>query len=281
MAQLLDGKLLSEQVLEEIRKRTDILKARGVDPGLAVIFVGDDPASRIYVSNKEKACERTGVRSLMVHLPENATQEELESRIRAFNEDPKVHGILVQLPLPGHLNERHALSLIDPQKDVDGFHILNAGKLFSGEEGTLPCTPRGVIYMLKKMGVPLAGREAVVVGRSNIVGKPTAMLLLRENCTVTLCHSRTEDLKAHTLRADILVVAVGKPGFITADMVKEGAAVVDVGINRINGRVVGDVDTENVARKAAFISPVPGGVGKMTVSMLLLNTVEAAERTLS
>lgn len=278
MAQLLDGKLLSARVIEEARARTEALKNKGVEPGLAVILVGEDPASQIYVRNKEKACADTGIRSFSRRLPENTAQEELINVIRELNRDERVHGILVQLPLPPHLDEKAALAAIAPEKDADGFHLLNAGKLFTGSEGTVPCTPKGVMYMLKSAGIPLEGKEAVVIGRSNIVGKPMAMLLLNENCTVTLCHSRTKDLKEHTLRADILVSAVGRPRFVTADMVKDGAAVIDVGINRVDGKVVGDVDFDAVSRKASYITPVPGGVGKMTVSMLMLNTVEAAER---
>ena len=278
MAQLLDGRLLSARVIEEARARTEALKNKGVEPGLAVILVGEDPASQIYVRNKEKACADTGIRSFSRRLPENTAQEELINVIRELNRDERVHGILVQLPLPPHLDEKAALAVIAPEKDADGFHLLNAGKLFTGSEGTVPCTPKGVMYMLKSAGIPLEGKEAVVIGRSNIVGKPMAMLLLNENCTVTLCHSRTKDLKEHTLRADILVSAVGRPRFVTADMVKDGAAVVDVGINRVDGKVVGDVDFDAVSRKASYITPVPGGVGKMTVSMLMLNTVEAAER---
>lgn len=211
-------------------------------------------------------------------MPGTTTQEELEAKIEELNGDAGVDGILVQLPLPRHLDEASALKKIAPEKDADGFHLLNCGKLLCGLEGTLPCTPKGIMYMLRSAGIELAGKEAVVIGRSNIVGKPAAMLLLQANCTVTMCHSATKDLKEHTRRADILVAAVGRPRFVTADMVKEGATVIDVGINRVDGKVVGDVDFDAVADKAAYITPVPGGVGKMTVCMLMLNTVEAAER---
>ena len=278
MAILMDGKALAAEKMAELRLRTEALKARGVTPGLAVILVGDDPASQVYVRNKGKACEELGFYSETVRLPAETAQRELEARIDALNRDARIHGILVQLPLPRHLDEAAALKKILPEKDVDGFHVINAGLLFTGRTGVTACTPKGILYMLKACGVPLAGREAVVIGRSNIVGKPVAMLLLNENCTVTLCHSRTADLPAHTRRADILVAAVGKPRFVTADMVKPGAAVVDVGINRVDGKVVGDVDFDAVEKTAGWISPVPGGVGKMTICMLMENTLEAAER---
>ena len=278
MAVLLDGKTMAAQLTEGLKARIEALKGKGVTPGLAVILVGEDPASQVYVRNKGKACDELGMYSETIRLPEETTQRELESLIERLNSDERIHGILVQLPLPRHLNEAAALRRIAPEKDVDGFHIENAGKLFTGQEGVVACTPKGILHMLKAANVPLAGKEAVVIGRSNIVGKPVAMLLLNENCTVTLCHSRTADLASHTRRADILVAAVGKPRFVTADMVKPGAAVVDVGINRVDGKVVGDVDFENVEKVAGYISPVPGGVGKMTIGMLMENTVEAAER---
>ena len=233
------------------------------------------------MQNKGKGCEETGIYSRTIHLPEETTQEELEAAIRELNEDDRIHGILVQLPLPRHLDENRALEAIRPEKDVDGFHLINAGHMFAGTEGVIACTPRGALHMIRTTGVDLNGLDAVVIGRSNIVGKPMAMLLMRENCTVTVCHSRTRDLKAHTRRADILVAAVGKPGFITADMVKPGAIVIDVGINRVDGRVCGDVDFDGVREVASWITPVPGGVGKMTITMLLMNTVEAAERKLN
>ena len=218
--------------------------------------------------------------SRTIHMDSSTTQEELEEEIRKLNEDPAIHGILVQLPLPKHLDEEAALSRILPEKDVDGFHLINAGHLMTGTEGVVPCTPKGALYMIRSAGIDLSGKEAVVIGRSNIVGKPMAMLLLQQNCTVTVCHSRTKDLAEHTRRADILVAAVGKPGFVTADMVKPGAVVIDVGINRVDGKVCGDVDFDAVKEKAGWITPVPGGVGKMTIAMLLSNTADAAERTL-
>ena len=280
-AEILDGKVMSEKLRAEIAERVAGLKAKGVTPGLAVILVGNDPASEIYVRNKGKGCEETGMYSRTIRLPEATTQEELDSEIEKLNADPAIHGILVQLPLPKHLDEQAALAKILPEKDVDGFHLINAGHMLTGTEGVIACTPRGALYMIKSTGIDLNGKEAVVIGRSNIVGKPMAMLLLRENCTVTMCHSRTKDLAAHTRRADILVAAVGKAGFVTADMVKDGAIVIDVGINRVDGKVCGDVDFESVRQKAGWITPVPGGVGKMTITMLLDNTVEAAERTLN
>ena len=278
-AQLLDGKLMSEELRIRIAERVAALKEKGVQPGLAVILVGEDPASQIYVRNKERGCEQVGMHSVTLRLPENTTQTELADHIRALNADASIHGILVQLPLPKHLDEAAALAAIVPEKDVDGFHVQNAGKLLSGLPGVVACTPKGAMEMIRRTGVDLTGKEAVVVGRSNIVGKPMAMLLLQANCTVTLCHSRTADLAAHTRRADVLVAAVGKAKFITADMVKPGAIVIDVGINRLaDGKVVGDVDFDGVKEVAGFITPVPGGVGRMTITMLLENTVEAAER---
>lgn len=278
MAILMDGKALSARQMAALKERVDALKSKGKSVGLAVILVGDDPASQVYVRNKGKACGELGILSRTLRLPAETTQEALEEEIDRLNRDEEIDGILVQLPLPRHLNEAQALAKIAPEKDVDGFHIQNAGKLFTGQPGVVACTPKGILYMLKACGVPLEGKEAVVIGRSNIVGKPIAMLLLNENCTVTLCHSRTKDLSAHTRRADILVAAVGKPRFVTGGMVKPGAAVVDVGINRVDGKVVGDVDFASVEPVAGYISPVPGGVGKMTICMLMENTVEAAER---
>ena len=279
-AQLLDGKVMSEALRGEIAQRVAALKEKGVTPGLAVILVGEDPASQIYVRNKGVGCEQVGIHSVTIRLPETTTQEELEGHIRRLNADESIHGILVQLPLPKGLDEAAALAVIAPEKDVDGFHIQNAGKLLNGLPGVIACTPKGALEMIRRTGVDLNGKEAVVVGRSNIVGKPMAMLLLQQNCTVTMCHSRTVDLAAHTRRADILVAAVGKAKFITADMVKPGAVVIDVGINRVDGKVVGDVDFEAVREVASWITPVPGGVGRMTITMLLQNTLEAAERTL-
>lgn len=278
MAVILSGKELSEKLTQQQKQRVTELKARGIDPGLAVVLVGEDPASTIYVRNKGIACETIGIYSETIRLPGNVSQQQLEDTIQRLNEDRRISGILVQLPLPEGLNEEAALARILPEKDVDGFHLMNAGKLFTGQEGVIPCTPKGILYMLKDAGIALKGKEAVIIGRSNIVGKPAAMLLLQEHCTVTLCHSRTQDLQSHTRRADILVAAIGKPRFVTADMVKPGAAVMDVGINRVDGKVVGDVDYEPVSRVAGYITPVPGGIGKMTISMLMENTLEAACR---
>ena len=279
-AKILDGRVFSAELRKEIASRVGSLREKGIVPGLAVILAGNDPASEIYVRNKGKGCEEVGIHSRTIHLEGNVPQEELERVIDELNHDPAIHGILVQLPLPAHLNEAAALARILPEKDVDGFHMLNAGKLMSGDPEVIPCTPRGAIYMIRQTGLDLKGMDAVVVGRSNIVGKPMAMLLMQENCTVTICHSRTRNIKDHTARADILVSAVGKPGFVTEDMVKPGAVVIDVGINRVDGIVCGDVDFERVKEKAGWITPVPGGVGKMTITMLLMNTVEAAERML-
>lgn len=277
MAQLMDGKRMAAELMETLKARVNALREKNVTPGLAVILAGDDLASQTYVRNKGRACEELGIYSRTIVLPAAVSQEELERQIDELNADKKIDGILVQLPLPKGLDENAALARIDPKKDVDGFHLLNAGRLLTGQKGVLPCTPKGIIYMLKKAGVPLAGKDAAVVGRSNIVGKPTALLLLNENCTVTVCHSKTANLAAHTRNADILVAAVGKPRMITADMVKDGAAVVDVGVNRVDGKLVGDVDFAAVEKKAGFISPVPGGVGKMTIVMLMDNTVSIAE----
>jgi len=277
-AKTLDGKLIANEVEQSLLARVEILRQKGIIPGLTVILVGDDPASQTYVRNKEKACDRLFIHSRTVRMPADTTQEALEIAIHEANVDPTVHGILVQLPLPAHLNSDRALDLILPKKDVDGFHDINAGRLMKGRDGVVACTPKGVMAMLKSAGIIIAGKEAVVVGRSNIVGKPMAMLLLQENATVTVCHSRTANLAEHTRRADILVAAIGKAKFITADMVKEGAVVIDVGMNRVDGKLCGDVDYEPVAEKAAFITPVPGGVGKMTIAMLMESTVTAAEK---
>lgn len=278
-AQLLDGKAMSNELREKLALRVDNLKARGVTPGLAVILVGEDPASQIYVKNKGLGCAQVGMHSVTIRLPEATTQQELETQIDQLNGDASIHGILVQLPLPAGLDEAAALARIAPEKDVDGFHVVNAGKLFTGQKGVVACTPKGAMEMIRRTGIDLSGKEAVVVGRSNIVGKPMAMLLLQQNATVTMCHSRTQHLAEHTRRADVLVAAVGKPRFITADMVKPGAIVIDVGINRVDGKVVGDVDFDAVKEVASWITPVPGGVGRMTITMLLENTIEAAERT--
>ena len=278
-AKILDGKAMSVALRQEIAARVVKLKEKGITPGLAVILVGNDPASEIYVRNKGKGCEEVGIYSRTIRLPEETSQETLEEEIEKLNADDAIHGILVQLPLPKHLDSHAALARILPEKDVDGFHLLNAGRLMAGTEGVIPCTPRGAMYMIKSTGVDLNGKEAVVIGRSDIVGKPMAMLLMHENCTVTICHSRTKNLAEHTRRADILVAAVGKAGFtVTEDMVKPGAIVIDVAINRADGRIWGDVDFDRVKEKASWITPVPGGVGRMTITMLLDNTVDAAER---
>lgn len=276
MAVILSGKELSEKLTQEQKERVKELARQGIHPGLAVVLVGEDSASQIYVRNKGIACETIGIHSETIRLDGNCTQQELEDTINRLNQDKKISGILVQLPLPKHLDEDRALACVLPEKDVDGFHLINAGKLFTGQDGVVACTPKGVLYMLKHAGIDLKGKEAVIIGRSNIVGKPAAMLLLQEHCTVTICHSRTKNLAEHTRRADILVAAIGKANFVTADMVKPGAVVIDVGINRVNGKVVGDVDYEAVEKVAGYITPVPGGVGKMTISMLMENTLEAA-----
>ncbi len=277
-AKIIDGKAMSDAIKEKIALRVRLLAEKNITPGLAVVLVGSDPASEIYVRNKQIACEQTGVYSRTILLPKDTTQETLENVIGELNDDESIHGILVQLPLPKGLDESAALAAIRPEKDVDGFHVYNAGKLLTGQQGVTACTPKGAMEMIRSTGVDLTGLEAVIVGRSNIVGKPMAMLLLQENCTVTMCHSRTRDLMSHTRRADVLVAAVGQPEMIKADMVKEGAIVIDVGVNRVNGRVVGDVDFAQVSQKAGWITPVPGGVGRMTIAMLLDNTVAAAER---
>ena len=277
-AKMLDGAAMALEVEKELKQRVDALREKNVVPGLCVILVGNDPASQTYVANKEKACARLGIHSQTLRMGAETTQAELEAAIERANEDEAIHGILVQLPLPAHLDEHRALALIRPEKDVDGFHAVNMGRLARGEDCVVACTPKGALHMLKAAGVPIAGKNAVVIGRSNIVGKPMALLLLQENATVTICHSRTENLAEYTRWADILVAAVGKPRFVTADMVKEGAAVLDVGINRVDGKLCGDVDFEAVKEKAGWISPVPGGVGKMTIAMLMENTVSAAEK---
>ena len=289
-ARLLEGKVFAGQFKEDARKRADRLEEKyGVRPGLAVIIVGHDPASEVYVRNKHKACEELGIYSEVIEMPEESTKEEILARIDSLNKDSKIHGILVQLPLPKALRSAEAeiLDSIDPMKDVDGFHPVNVGRMVKGEEALLPCTPHGCLKMLELAGIPIEGKKAVVVGRSNIVGKPMLHLLLAKNATVTVCHSRTENLPAVTREADILVAAVGRPKFITAEMVKEGATVIDVGINRLppaepgaKGKLVGDVDFEAVKEVAGAITPVPGGVGLLTVAMLMENVVQAAEMQL-
>lgn len=279
-ARLIDGKALAAQVRAGLAQRVAALAARGVRPGLAVLLVGDDPASAVYVRNKIKACEETGIRSFFAHLPASTTQAELLARVRALNDDAAVHGILVQLPLPAHLDAQQVVDAIAFEKDVDGLHPTNAGLTLAGRPHFRSCTPYGVMTMLDSIGCALAGKHAVVIGRSNMVGKPMAMLLLAADATVTICHSRTRDLAAITRQADVLIAAAGKRNLVTADMVKPGAVVIDVGTNRApDGRLTGDVDFAAVREVAGAISPVPGGVGPMTIAMLLANTVEAAERS--
>lgn len=275
MYQIIDGKKISQEIKDELREKMAELKQKGGSRCLAVIQVGDDPASSVYVNNKKKACEYIGIDSESYHLPEETTEKELLELIDELNRKPEVNGILVQLPLPKQIDENKILLAISPEKDVDGFHPVNVGNLSIGRPGFVSCTPAGVIQLLKRSGIEIEGKECVVLGRSNIVGKPMAMLLLRENGTVTVCHSRTKDLKEITRRADILVAAIGKPKFIDADYVKEGAVVIDVGIHRNeNGKLCGDVDFESVAPHCAAITPVPGGVGPMTIAMLMNNCVE-------
>jgi methylenetetrahydrofolate dehydrogenase (NADP+)/methenyltetrahydrofolate cyclohydrolase len=278
MAQIIDGKLISAQIKEELKEKVSKMKSLGVEVTLAVIQVGADPASSVYVKNKKKACEFIGIRSFSYELPESTSEEELLNLIAELNERADVNGILVQLPLPRHMEEEKILDAISPLKDVDGFHPQNVGALCIGKPGFVSCTPAGVIQLLKRSGIEIAGKECVVIGRSNIVGKPMALLLLQENGTVTVTHSRTKDLKSVTSRADILVVAVGKPRMITADFVKEGAVVIDVGIHRDSeGHLCGDVDYDSVVSKCSAITPVPGGVGPMTIAMLMNNCVESVK----
>ncbi len=277
-AQLLDGKKVASEIKAAVAKKAAELKARGVTPGLTVILVGENPASKVYVGQKEKACIEAGFNSVLLEMPGTATQEELVETIAGLNADPSVHGILVQLPLPRQIDPDAVIAAIDPAKDVDGFHPVNVGRLVAGLPGMVPCTPLGVVRLLEAYGLPLAGKHAVIVGRSNIVGKPMAHLLLARDCTVTICHSRTADLASFTRQADILVAAVGRPKTITADMVKPGAIVVDVGINRLETGLVGDVDFGPASAVAGWITPVPGGVGPLTIAMLLENTLSAAMR---
>jgi len=276
---LIDGNALSKQLRAEVAQRAAALKARGITPGLAVILVGDNPASQVYVRNKVKACEDSGLHSVLEKYDASMTETQLLARIDALNNDPGIHGILVQLPLPAHIDAHKVIEAISPAKDVDGFHVASAGALMVGQPGFWPCTPYGCMKMLESINYDLKGKHAVVIGRSNIVGKPMALMLLGKNATVTVCHSATKDLKAMTLQADVIVAAVGKRNVLTADMVKPGAVVIDVGMNRNDeGKLCGDVDFEGVKQVAGWITPVPGGVGPMTITMLLVNTMEAAER---
>ena len=279
MATILNGKQVAAEIRAELKVRAEALRKDGVVPCLAVLLAGDDPASKIYVRNKKRACEEIGIESRELLFPENVTEEELIAQIRALNEDAAVDAMLVQLPLPKHIDEARVLAEIAPEKDADGFHVVNAGRLFTGQTSVLPCTPAGCMELLRRANVEFSGKHAVVVGRSNIVGKPMAMLLLNEHCTVTVCHSRTKDLARFTRDADILVAAVGRPGMITGEMIKPGAAVIDVGINRLdNGKLMGDVDFASAEPVAGAITPVPGGVGPMTIAMLMHNAILAAEK---
>ena len=279
-AQIIDGKALSAQVRTEVTQRVAALKAQGVTPGLAVILVGDNPASQVYVRNQVKACTDCGMHSVLEKYGADMTEAALLARVQALNADAGIHGILVQLPLPSHIDAQKVIEAISPAKDVDGFHIASAGALMTGLPGFWPCTPYGCMKILESIGCHLRGKHAVVIGRSNIVGKPMALMLLAQDATVTVCHSRTSNLKEHTLQADVIVAAVGRRGLLTADMVKPGAVVLDVGMNRNDeGRLCGDVDFDGVKEVAGFITPVPGGVGPMTIAMLLVNTLQAAERT--
>lgn len=279
MAIRIEGKLLAAQVKERVAAGVKELKEKGIEPCLAVIMVGENPASQVYVKGKVKDCAECGIKSLEIQLPAETTQEELMQKLAELAGDAGVHGLLVQLPLPAHIDEKTVIEAIPPQKDVDGFTAVNVGRMMIGEECFLPCTPAGCMEMIRSTGVSISGKNAVVIGRSNIVGKPAAMLLLRENATVTICHSRTENLKQVCANADILVAAVGRAGFVTGDMVKPGAVVIDVGINRnAQGKLCGDVDYDAAAEKAGYITPVPGGVGLMTRAMLMQNTLQAAQK---
>ncbi len=288
-AKIIDGKEIAQRIREELAVEIKLLKEKGIVPGLGVVLVGDDPASRSYVTAKEKACHEIGIFSDDNRLPATATQGELMAVIRKLNADPKINGILVQLPLPKHLNESEVLLAIDPEKDVVGFHPVNVGRMVVGEKAFLPCTPHGVLQMLVRSGVKIEGAHAVIVGRSNIVGKPLANMLMAKgplgNATVTVCHTKTKDIASYTRQADIVIAAAGRPNTVTADMIREGAVVIDVGVNRIEDatkkagfRLVGDADFEGCKAKASMITPVPGGVGPMTITMLLYNTVESARR---
>lgn len=279
MLKLIDGKQLAQKRREEIKRTVEQLKAKGIVPGLAVVLVGEDAASQIYVRNKEKACEEVGFYSEVYRLPESTSQEELLQLIERLNHDEKIHGLLVQLPVPAHIDEKAVIHAIDARKDVDGFLPENLGSLLIGEPAFEPCTPKGCIDLIKQTGIEITGKKAVVVGRSNIVGKPVAMMLLRENATVTICHSKTKNLKEELLTADIVVAAVGKSNFITGDMIKDGAVVIDVGMNRLeSGKLTGDVDQASLEGRDCWLTPVPGGVGPMTITMLMQNTLESATR---
>ncbi len=278
-ASIIDGNALSALLRQQVSDRVNALQSRGIKAGLAVILVGDNQASQVYVRNKVKACEQTGIHSVLEKHDAALSEADLLARVHALNRDDSIHGILVQLPLPAHIDAQKVIEAIAPEKDVDGFHVASAGALMTGLPGFWPCTPHGCMKMLEHIGYSLRGKHAVVIGRSNIVGKPMAMMLLQQNATVTICHSATPDLKAHTLQADVIVAAVGKRNVLTADMVKPGAVVLDVGMNRDDeGKLCGDVDFAGVSQVASYITPVPGGVGPMTITMLLVNTLESAER---
>jgi methylenetetrahydrofolate dehydrogenase (NADP+)/methenyltetrahydrofolate cyclohydrolase len=281
-AQRIDGNALSQQLRAQVAADTAALKVQGLTPGLAVVLVGDNPASQVYVRNKVKACQDAGLHSVLETYEATLSETDLLTRVEALNNDPLIHGILVQLPLPAHIDAQKVIEAISPAKDVDGFHIASAGALMTGLPGFWPCTPYGCMKMLESIDYDLRGKHAVVIGRSNIVGKPMALMLLQQNATVTICHSATPDLKVHTMQADVIVAAVGKRNVLTADMVKPGAVVLDVGMNRNEeGKLCGDVDFEGVSQVASYITPVPGGVGPMTITMLLVNTLESAKRALS
>ena len=281
-AQLIDGNALSQLLRGQVSDRVAQLHAKGLTAGLAVILIGDNPASQVYVRNKVKACEQTGIHSILEKHDATMSEADLLARVETLNKDSSIHGILVQLPLPSHIDAQKVIEAISPEKDVDGFHVASAGALMTGLPGYWPCTPHGCMKMLEHIGYDLRGKHAVVIGRSNIVGKPMALMLLQQNATVTICHSATVDLKAHTLQADVIVAAVGKRNVLTADMVKPGAVVLDVGMNRDEeGKLCGDVDFDGVSQVASYITPVPGGVGPMTITMLLINTLESAERASS
>ena len=277
----IDGKAIGQEIRNELKEEVASLVEQGVQPGLAVILVGENPASETYVKNKEKSSKEAGMKSVLTKLPETVSEEDLLAEVEKLNEDETIDGILVQLPLPKHIDENKVIRAISPEKDVDGFHPMNVGKMLIGQETFLPCTPYGIMQLLERSGVEIAGKHAVIIGRSNIVGKPMGQLLLQKDATVTYCHSRTADLKKFTLQADILIVAIGMAKFITGDYVKEGAVVIDVGMNRDeNDKLCGDVDYESAEKQASAITPVPGGVGPMTITMLLKNTVESAENKL-
>ncbi|HZJ58392.1 MAG TPA: bifunctional methylenetetrahydrofolate dehydrogenase/methenyltetrahydrofolate cyclohydrolase FolD [Clostridia bacterium] len=276
-ANIIDGKAIAEKVRESLRYDIERLnREEGIVPGLTVILVGDDPASQIYVRNKEKACMKVGIRSKVIYMDENIRQDDLLREIHKYNQDSNTHGILVQLPLPDHIDEGLIIDAIDPKKDVDGFHPITVGKLFVGGEGFEPCTPKGIVTLIKETGIEISGKHAVVIGRSNIVGKPVSIMLLRENATVTICHSKTKNLKEISKSADILIVAMGRPESIDNEYIKEGAIVIDVGTTRVDGKLKGDVKFSEAVQKAGWITPVPGGVGPMTIAMLLKNTLQAA-----